>query len=335
MAPYPSLVPHGAAVVSVVSFRATRRRVLAGMGVMFLTSWGTPGWGSTQSAVPAGIRRPDERSGQAPLRRDARIVVLDWGLTEIVLSLGVVPAGVSRPVWYTRLDGDPPIPSSVTDTGLLFQPNFEVLEELKPDLIVITPWHAPLRALLERIAPTFTVAMYGPGVDIYPAVRAAASKLGARLDRQHEADALLQQADARIAAAGEIASASASAATGRPVYLLRPLDDRHVSVAGPHSLFGGVLRELGFVNAWQGATDPLGMAETDLAALAHEPEAQAVMVGMPPAVAASLARGPLWQALPFVKQQRVRQVAMIPPAGGLVAAMRFADSFAAALRAST
>src|ERR1700754_4673937 len=129
--------------------------------------------GDAGAPATAAVEAAAARMCTAP-----RIVVLDWPLTEIVLSLGVVPVGVSRPVWYTRLDGVPPLPPSAVDTGLLDQPNFEVIETLKPDLIVVTPAHAPMRTLLERIAPTLAVPLYVGGggggsapIDVYEAVR--------------------------------------------------------------------------------------------------------------------------------------------------------------------
>jgi iron complex transport system substrate-binding protein len=254
-------------------------------------------------------------------------------LTEVVLSLGVVPAGVSRPSWYAKLDGVPPLPSSVVDTGLLYQPNFEVLETLKPELIVITPWHAPLRALLERIAPTLTVQLFGPGIDVYPAVHAGTRKLAAALGRDAAAHALFARADAALADAST--RLAAFRATGRPLYLLRPIDDRHIAVFGKNSLFGGVLSALGIDNAWQGIADPQGMTEADLGALAQHTDAQVVTIGVPPGVAAQLARSPLWGALPFVRQNRVQHIGPLPALGGVVASMRFADSLANALQGVT
>jgi iron complex transport system substrate-binding protein len=32
-----------------------------------------------------------------------RLAVLDWGLTEMILALGITPAGVSAPDWYRKL----------------------------------------------------------------------------------------------------------------------------------------------------------------------------------------------------------------------------------------
>ncbi len=283
-----------------------RRRVLAALGAAVMLS-------PARALASAGLAAP-----LAP-----RIVVLDWPLTEIVLSLGVVPVGVSRPVWYTRLDGDPPLPSSVVDTGWLLQPNFEVLQALRPDLIMITPWHAPMRALLERIAPTLVVQLFGPERDIYPAVRAATQQIGAKLNRVAHAAALLARADRHIAAAAQ--RLSSLRAAQRPVYLLQPIDDRYVTVFGSNSLFGGLLRQLGLVNAWLGATDVQGAARVELSALAQTPAAQAVLIGPPPGVAAQLAHSPLWRALPFVQHRRVQRLDALPPLGGIVAALRFVN----------
>ncbi|RKP51972.1 iron-siderophore ABC transporter substrate-binding protein [Pararobbsia silviterrae] len=268
-------------------------------------------------------------SAHGPSRR---IVVLDWDLTEIVLSLGVVPVGVARPSWYARTDGVPPLPAEVVDTGLLFQPNFEVLARIAPDLIVITPWHAMLRPMLERIAPTLTIGLFEPDADVWTSLRIQTRRLGAALDRATEADALLRRADASIAA--HAAALHANATAVRPVYLIQPLDATHVNVFGPRGLFGCVLRELGIANAWRDPTDLRGVAETDLAALARDADAQAVLIGPPPpGIGDTLAHSPLWRALPFVDPARIHQIERLSATGGLVTAMRFATQIAGVLGA--
>ncbi|WP_244110255.1 ABC transporter substrate-binding protein [Burkholderia cenocepacia] len=301
---------------------ATRRRALA---------WCAAALGGMGVATRAVVAAPPSLPVKPASAPDTpRIVVLDWPLTEIVLSLGVVPVGVSRPPWYMRIDGVPPLPRGVIDTGLLFQPNFEVLEALKPDLIVITPFHAPLRAMLERIAPTLTVGLFGRGLDGYSAVRDATRQLAQRFDRPAAADALLARADAQL---GDVTRRLAGfRATKRPVYLLYPIDDRHMSVLGENSLYGGVLSRVGIANAWRGDADPQGATQTGLAALAQQPDAQALVLDMPAGVGAQLARGPLWNALPFVKAGRVRTLGALPSLGGVVASMRFAHGLALALQ---
>ncbi|WP_025598354.1 ABC transporter substrate-binding protein [Burkholderia sp. WSM2230] len=312
-------------------FSGKRRLALAGFGATALAAAGAAfarAAADGPASVPVAV--PSKGASREP---PARVVVLDWPLTEVVLSLGVVPVGVSRPAWYAKLDGVPALPPSVVDTGLLYQPNFEVLAELKPELIVITPWHAPLRGLLERIAPTLTVQLFGPGIDVYPAVQAATRKLADTLGRGAAADALFARADAGLVDAR--ARLAGFRATRRPLYLLRPIDDRHIAVFGRNSLFGGVLDALGIDNAWQDAADPQGMTEADLGALAKHADAQVVTIGVPPGVAAQLARSPLWGALPFVRQNRVQHIGPLPALGGVVASMRCAASLANALEGVT
>lgn len=76
------------------------------------------------------------------------------GLTEMILALGITPAGVSAPDWYRKLISVPTLPAAVQDLGLLFQPNLETLYALKPDTIVITPQHALLKPALAQVAPS-------------------------------------------------------------------------------------------------------------------------------------------------------------------------------------
>lgn len=83
-----------------------------------------------------------------------RLAVLDWGLTEMILALGITPAGVSAPDWYRKLISVPTLPATVQDLGLLFQPNLETLYALKPDTIVITPQHALLKPALAQVSPS-------------------------------------------------------------------------------------------------------------------------------------------------------------------------------------
>jgi iron complex transport system substrate-binding protein len=258
-----------------------------------------------------------------------RVVVLDWDLTEIVLSLGLVPVGVARPLWYRNLNSVPPLPAQVVDTGLLFQPNFEVLHALRPDLIIITNWHEMLRTQLEKIAPTLSVTIYQSGQAVLPGLREQTLRLGTALGRAAQAEALLARLDGTLArCARRLADADSTGAARRaPLFLLRPIDGRHVTVYGARSLFGGVAGKLGLRNAWQGSTDIQGMAQTDLAELATAPDARAILNGAPlPNVASDLADSPLWRGLPFVAGRKLATTTAIAPTGGPMSAMRFADA---------
>ena len=95
----------------------------------------------TQPAAPAA-------AGTVP-----RIATVDWTIAETLLALGVTPLAMGDVNSYRAWVGEPRLPAEVIDIGLRAQPNRELLAELKPDLILISPLAAPLAPTLSRIAP--------------------------------------------------------------------------------------------------------------------------------------------------------------------------------------
>jgi iron complex transport system substrate-binding protein len=130
-----------------------------------------------------------------------RVAILDWGLAELALALGVTPTAVSAPNWYRKLINVPAMPTDVVDIGLLFQPNLEALYALRPDNIIITPQHALLTPILERIAPVVTLPVNG-----LAGYTAATKQMAALFDRKPQADALIQHLQQQMAQTRESAA---------------------------------------------------------------------------------------------------------------------------------
>jgi iron complex transport system substrate-binding protein len=76
----------------------------------------------------------------------------------------------------------------VIDIGLRAQPNRELLAELKPDLILISPLAAPLAPTLSRIAPVHSIALYEPGTDLWLRLREATLTIAALVNKESEAE---------------------------------------------------------------------------------------------------------------------------------------------------
>jgi iron complex transport system substrate-binding protein len=247
-----------------------------------------------------------------------RLAVLDWGLTELILALGVTPQSVSAPDWYRKLIGTPELPASVVDIGLLFQPNLETLYALKPDLMVITPGHALLKPQLERIAPTLTLP-----TGSLAEWKIALNKLAIVLQREpqaREVTAAFEQAALRAREAAE--------AYRRPLLIATPIDALHMRLYGTGSLAGDVLTRCGFRNAWQGGVNSQGEAMVELARIGAE-DAGLILLpedGQLPLIQrwqSSL----LWQRLPLTSQPQLAFPAQKFNSGGaLVTATRIADA---------
>lgn len=247
-----------------------------------------------------------------------RLAVLDWGLTELILALGVTPQSVSAPDWYRKLIGTPELPASVVDIGLLFQPNLETLYALKPDLMVITPGHALLKPQLERIAPTLTLP-----TGSLAEWQISLNKLATVLRREPQASAVLaafEQAALRARTAAE--------AYRRPLLIATPIDALHMRLYGAGSLAGDVLTRCGFRNAWQGGVNSQGEAMVELARIGAE-DAGLILLpeeGQLPLIQrwqSSL----LWQRLPLTSQPQLAFPAQKFNSGGaLITAMRIAEA---------
>jgi ABC-type Fe3+-hydroxamate transport system substrate-binding protein len=268
-------------------------------------------------------------AGDAPAAPPRRIVVLDWGLTEMVLSIGVVPVGIANTRDFRRNFTACDVPASVVNLGLMFQPNMELLFALKPDLIVISPAHATLRTALERVAPTVTLGRYRSSETPYTAARAETLQLARLLGCEARAEALLAQADtaldhARTALAalpGVSGVGGVGGAKGRPLYMVNFIDEAHVRVFGPNSFYGELMTTLGLQNAvHSGAYSTTGF---DL--LGSVPDATLLyMKPLASSVANMMKTSPLWHAMPFTNEGRMIGLPRVPPDGCVLSAMLFA-----------
>lgn len=265
-------------------------------------------------AVPAEERAPLGISGP-------RLVILDWGLAATGLALGTTPIGVPAPDWYDRYIVAPPMPAGVTDVGLLFTPNFELIEALEPDAIVITPSLTPAMELLGRIAPVERFAIHAPGPDAYDHAARETARLAAFLGDAAAGSAYIGGVERTL----NQTRVDLAALSEHPIYLVSPIDDRHLTIYGPNSFHAAVLKKLGLRNAWTGMP-PAGFATIALQELAVVPEARIVVIRNPAeaGVVSRLLDGPFWSALPFARAGRVSVIDTVLVTGGLPAAARLA-----------
>ncbi|MFM0604525.1 ABC transporter substrate-binding protein [Paraburkholderia sediminicola] len=264
-----------------------------------------------------------------------RIVVLDWALTEMLLSIGVVPVGAANIAGFRRSFPASDLPRAVVDLGLMFQPNLELLLSLKPDLIVVAPAHATLLASLGRIAPTVTFGRYRSSATPYTAACAETLQLARMLDCAPRADALLARA-ARMLDEARARLAALPGVRGTPLYVVRFLDETHLRVYGLHSMFGEMLAILGLQNAWQGATNSGAYATIAFEALA--PASGATLLyqkPLPLSVVNMMNTSPLWAALPLVRSGRLIGMPGVPAEGSVVSAIYFVRMLVDALEQAT
>lgn len=257
-----------------------------------------------------------------------RIATVDWTIAETLLALGVTPLAVGDVSSYRAWVGEPLLPAEVVDIGLRAQPNRELLAELKPDRILISPLAAPLAPTLSRIAPVQSIALYDPQTDLWQRLHEATLTIGALVNKTAEAERLLAGLDRDLAQMRAELPADLP-----PLLVVQFIDERHVRVFGRHSLFEAVMQRLGLRNAWQGETNAWGFSVASIEQFMTLPVARLVVVDpIPVGVSQRLQEPGLWQHLPLVQRAPVLHLPAVWSFGGVLAARRFASLLSEALQ---
>ncbi|MDR6287829.1 iron complex transport system substrate-binding protein [Inquilinus ginsengisoli] len=262
-----------------------------------------------------------------------RVACLDLLLTETLLTLGVTPAAVGNIPLYQRLVAEPVLPDGVPDLGPLQEPNLELLQQLRPDLILAPSWAEVGSNDIERIAPVAWLPTFSTQKPALEHARSLLAQVAAMTGRDAEAQAWSARADAALAEARQALAPFAD----RPVYVVRFMEDgRHAAIFGGNGMIGDVLARLGLTNAWTGRTNVWGTTSIGIEQLAGNPEARLIHFNRgaeTDRALRQLAGSPLWQALPAVRQGRVIETPVVYPNGGLSSAARFAGQLARAVPA--
>ncbi|MGJ8546303.1 MAG: siderophore ABC transporter substrate-binding protein [Sulfitobacter sp.] len=177
-------------------------------------------------------------TGAAELPAGAKTVaVLDLAAIDALSALGVAVAAVpdiTPPAYLAEAM------AGVPTVGSLFEPDFEALAVMQPDLIIAGGRSQPKVAALQRIAPTMDATM--PAEDLLGAARVRLQSYGVLFDVEEAAAAQIEQ----LGAAAEQARA---AAAGKGGALILMTNGGKISAFGKQSRFGWIHSELGVAEA--------------------------------------------------------------------------------------
>ncbi|MFH5821321.1 ABC transporter substrate-binding protein [Georgenia sp. AZ-5] len=168
-----------------------------------------------------------------------RVVVLDTGELDAVVSLGVTPVGAVTTDVSTSLVsylGDEL--SETEPVGTIGEPNLEMIASLDPDLILSnTVRHEDLYDEFSEIAPTVFAG------DVGDTWKETLRLTGDALGQRERADQLIADYEARAAEVGESVSGGDPASV--EVSVVRFLPDQ-IRLYGEASFIGTVLADAGF-----------------------------------------------------------------------------------------
>lgn len=270
------------------------------------------GASSATSATSAPITVTDSRGKTITLDSPAtRVVVLEWGPTEDVLTLGVQPVGVADIAGFTswvtsqKLSGDP------IDVGMRTEPSLESIAKAAPDLILGVEGSVPDTALAqaEKIAPV--VLLTGAKAsDPLGQVKKNFTDTALLLGKSSEAAAIWQAFETHVADS----KAKLAGVTTPYVFSYVNVQGSTVDVRmhSDRSVPGAVAKQLGLKNAYTEPGDEAwGIGSLDLEGLTTLDPTLTFLNWANGSTdsTAGLAKNAVWQGLEFVKQNRVKSAA--------------------------
>lgn len=201
-------------------------------------------------------------TGEATVpRAPETVAVFDIAAVDTLTALGQSVAGVPSPIY---LDSLADVAASAQTVGTLFEPDFETLAVMQPDLIVVGGRSSTQAEPLSAIAPTIDMTIWGDGVVSQAEARIEA--YGKIFGVEDEAEALKDRIRAKLTEARKAVHGKGSA-------LIILTNGGKIAAYGAGSRFGWLHTELGLPEAVEGlAADTHGQSISFEFLAEHDPE---------------------------------------------------------------
>ena len=198
---------------------------------------------SEASSEAAEVTVPHAQGETAVPADPQTVVVFDVGVLSTLDSLGVEVAGVPEatyPESLSRYGGD-----GYTKVGSLFEPDYEAVNALEPDLIIVGGRSAAVYPQLAEIAPTIDLSV--DSADFLASFTERTTALGEVFGEEQQVADRLAAIETRAAEVREAAQDD-----GEALFVMTNASE--VSAYGPETRFGLVYDELGLTPADEGLT---------------------------------------------------------------------------------
>ncbi|KAA9157462.1 iron-siderophore ABC transporter substrate-binding protein [Amycolatopsis acidicola] len=296
-------------------------RVLTGLSVaaaLFAAGCGTtePAGSGTQQTTAAGapVTVVDSRGKEVKLDHPAkRVAATEWNGVEDLVSLGVMPVGVSDVKGYGQWVSAAPLEGSPADLGTRGEPSLDTLAGLNLDLVVVTD--SLTGSALEQIEAKVPVLVIkgGDAADPVGAMFDGVDMIAKATGTEDKAAQLKTEFDAKISDGK--AQVDKLGAGGQPVAFSDAYTSSGIVTIRPYakgSLVSEVFSRIGLTNPWPMAGDgEYGLAQADVEGLTQLPDVRFWYMannseGDP--YATDLAGNAIWRNLPFVRSGKVERL---------------------------
>lgn len=269
----------------------------------------------TSEAAAQPVSLTDGRNKKLDLKAPAtKVVALEWGAAENLISLGVMPVGVADTKGYTNWVTAAKLDPAVKDVGTRGESSVDAIAALSPDLVITTTDEAANSiAQFEKIAPVLVIRG-ADAANAIPQMKTNLDLIGQAVGKSEQAKQLTADFDKAVADGKQKIADAGKAGTGFTMadgYKQGSTISIRMYTTG--SLLGAVTTELGLKNGWTGAGDKdYGLAQTDLEGLTKLPNGAFLYIANKndggDVFGGDLAGNAIWKNLPFVKSNQVHRL---------------------------
>ncbi|ARD24103.1 ABC transporter substrate-binding protein [Shewanella japonica] len=295
-----------------------------------------PAFAEPSVAVDTGktntqITIEDSRGIQVLPRTPKRVAALNWDIAEQVLELGVTPIAMPDVAGYKEWVMNPLVPDEVMDVGTRVEPNFQRLAAFKPDVIIIASPQLDLLPRLEQIAPVLFFQTYSEHHDNAKAALDNFFSIAKVLDKTSQAQARIDKMHAVI---DEQKQQLLTAYQGKlpNVSTFRFASMTSVYLYGDNSTAQYALSLLGIKPAIEVEATQWGVKQQRLKSLRHVGDGVALYFE-PFAQEAELEESVMWNAMPFVRHNKMNSIEPAWNYGGAISIEYMAQALTRSLLA--
>lgn len=252
-----------------------------------------------------------------------RVVALNWDVLEQVLALEIEPIAGPNLAGYRQWVVNPYAAESIEDIGTRAEPNLEKIASLNPDVIIAASPQQDLIPLLKQIAPVIYLPNFSQNEKAAESAIRHFRTLGKLFDKQNLAEEKLaalshsfEQMRMRI---------HQHYADPLEVLVMRFSTPNSVFLATENSTTAYVVEQLGLTNPIKEPARAWGVKQDRINRLQYL-ENSYILYVQPFPQENKLKDSPLWQAMPFVKKQRVNSVRAVWAYGGAMSLQYMAEA---------
>ena len=258
-----------------------------------------------------------------------RVVSPDWGNAATLTAMGYAPVATGDVRMWDRWVDTPNLPADITDLGIRYQPNAELIAQMPIDMVIDNPFYEHARNLYGDV-PAESVMFAAQGeVATWADYTEPTRKLGALIEQPDAAEDYIKQSKQAIAKAG--AQLQARYPKVKTFAVVQFSDANNVRMFVNNSLFKPAFEIMGKELAVLGEGNGFGFVPKRVGDLAQLDDEVCLLIVDPlsPITRAEIKDSLIWQRLGYGQTRCMGELSPVWIYGGMSSLVSLANKVSA------